>query len=272
MAVAIPELWGVLNVTPDSFSDGGWFLDPDAAIEHALDMVNQGADVIDVGAESTRPGAARVDAETELARLEPVVTELLRQSVRVSVDTMRAEVAEAALAWGVPIINDVSGGLADPLMHQVVADSDAQYVLMHWRGHSDQMDAHATYDDVVAEVCGELEGQLEAARRAGIADSRLIVDPGLGFAKTPEHNWQLVRGIEKVHALGFPVLIGASRKRFLGQLLPEGHEVTNRDGVSAALGVVLAGRGIAALRVHNLRAQRQALEVWRLSHEDVLNG
>ena len=260
--MSTPQLWGVLNVTPDSFSDGGDYVDVATAIARARQMVTDGAHVIDVGAESTRPGAERIDAKTEIARLTPVVEALVADGIRVSVDTMRAHTAEAMLRLGVPIINDVSGGKADPEMMAVVAPSQADYVVMHWRGHSDTMDSLATYDDVVGEVIDEISQQLEHAHQAGITHDRLWVDPGLGFAKNVEHNWELCRAMDQFIALGYPVLVGASRKRFLGALLPEGHHPKDRDGVSVALSVSLAGSGVAAFRVHEPRMHREALAVW----------
>ncbi|MEK9578123.1 MAG: dihydropteroate synthase [Aquiluna sp.] len=263
--VRVPALWGVLNVTPDSFSDGGDFIDPDLAIKRAQQMVADGASVIDVGAESTRPGAERVSAEDEITRLTPVVKALVAEGITVSVDTMRAETAQAMLELGVPIINDVSGGLADERMFEVIAAANCQYVLMHWRGHSDQMDSLANYDDVVAEVISELRTRIDAADTAGIAVERIMIDPGLGFAKDIDHNWEIITRIDEFQVLGRPLLVGASRKRFLGALLPEGHLAKDRDGVSAALSVVLAGSGIDALRVHEPSLHQQALEVWAKS-------
>jgi dihydropteroate synthase len=260
--VSTPQLWGVLNVTPDSFSDDGDYVDAERAIARARQMVDDGASVIDVGAESTRPGAVRIEATDEIDRLTPVVTALVAEGITVSVDTMRAETAAAVLRLGVPIINDVSGGKADPDMHDVVASSNASYVLMHWRGHSDTMDDLAHYDDVVSDVVGEITSQIDAATRAGIAPEKLWVDPGLGFAKTIEHNWEICRHIGRFVALGYPVLVGASRKRFLGAVLPEGHHPKDRDGVSVALSVALANSGVAAFRVHEPRLHRDALEVW----------
>lgn len=260
--VSTPQLWGVLNVTPDSFSDGGDYVDVATAIARARQMVTDGAHVIDVGAESTRPGAERIDAETEIARLTPVVEALVADGISVSVDTMRAQTAEAMLRLGVPIINDVSGGKADPEMMAVVAPSQADYVVMHWRGHSDTMDSLATYDDVVRDVIDEISQQLELAHQAGITRDRMWVDPGLGFAKDVGHNWELCRTMDQFVALGYPVLVGASRKRFLGALLPEGHHPKDRDGVSVALSVALTGSGVAAFRVHEPRLHREALEVW----------
>jgi dihydropteroate synthase len=260
--VSTPQLWGVLNVTPDSFSDGGDYVDVSVATARAKQMAADGAAVIDVGAESTRPGAERITVEEEIARLTPVVSEVVELGFTVSVDTMRAATADAMLRLGVPIINDVSGGKADAEMMGVVAGSNADYVVMHWRGHSDTMDSLATYGDVVGEVIDEISQQLELAQQAGITRDRLWVDPGLGFAKNVEHNWELCRAMDQFIALGYPVLVGASRKRFLGALLPEGHHPRDRDGVSVALSVSLAGSGVAAFRVHEPRLHHEALEVW----------
>ena len=263
MSLQRPILWGVLNVTPDSFSDGGSFTQVDVALRHAMTMISDGAAVIDVGGESTRPGAARVDPQEEIARVIPVVESLVERGHTVSVDTMNAPTAQRALEAGAQIINDVSGGLADARMHEVVAGSSAEYVIMHWRGHSDQMDARATYTNVVAEVLEELASRVEAAVAAGIALHRIILDPGLGFAKNADHNWAVLAGLGQLGALGCRLVVGASRKRFLGELLPPGHEPKDRDGVSAALGVLLAERGVWALRVHNPRVHTEALDVWQ---------
>ncbi|MDR9434760.1 dihydropteroate synthase [Pontimonas sp.] len=263
MSVQVPALWGVLNVTPDSFSDGGLYLDAGAAIARGVQMAEEGASVIDVGAESTRPGATRIDQETEIARLEPVVRGLVLEGIRVSVDTMRAEAAMRMVDCGAAIINDVSGGQADPDMCHRVATAGVDYVLMHWRGHSDQMDSLAHYGDVVTDVTAELGTQRDKAVEAGIDPERITLDPGIGFAKDASHNWELLRTIEVIAQMGHGVLVGASRKRFLGALLPEGHSATERDGVSVALSVALAGRGVTALRVHEPRPHREALEVWQ---------
>ncbi|MFM1953174.1 MAG: dihydropteroate synthase [Actinomycetota bacterium] len=265
--VVRPEIWGVLNVTPDSFSDGGRFDGLDAALAHADQLIAEGADVIDVGGESTRPGAARVSEEEELSRVLPVVTELVSQGLRVSVDTMRASTAAAVLEAGVHIINDVSGGLADAGMLGVISQSTCDYVLMHWRGHSDQMDSLAVYGDVVKEVSGELKARLDEAERNGVGRERIIVDPGLGFAKKPSHNWAVLARLDDLAPTGTRVIVGASRKRFLGELLPTPHQPEDRDGVSAALGVLLAEHNVFALRVHNVKAQRQALDVWQAFSE-----
>jgi dihydropteroate synthase len=255
---------GILNVTPDSFSDGGEFLAVDAAVRHGLALHAEGADLVDVGGESTRPGAVRADPATELARVLPVIEQLSRSGVPVSVDTMRAEVAVAAVTAGAVLVNDVSGGLADPEMLDAVAGLDAGYVAMHWRGHSDRMADLAHYEDVVADVCAELSDRLVAATSAGIARDRIILDPGLGFAKTAEHNWALLRNLAALAALGQPLLIGASRKRFLGQLLAEGSElrpVRDREDAGLALTALLAASGVWGVRTHTARPHRDAIAV-----------
>ena len=262
-----PELWGVLNVTPDSFSDGGLFTDSQRALEHARELVDQGASVVDVGGESTRPGATRVSAEDEISRVIPVVAALSSAGVRVSVDTMRATTARAAIDAGAGIINDVSGGLADPDMFALIADSDANYVMMHWRGHSDTMDDRAHYDDVVAEVAQEVTARVNLAVEFGISADQILLDPGLGFAKTPAHNWQRLRNLSDAIPGPSRVVVGASRKRFLGEVVSGEHEPRDRDGVSAALGVLLADQGVFALRVHNVTAHREALDVWQAFRE-----
>ncbi|MGH3841200.1 MAG: dihydropteroate synthase, partial [Pseudonocardiaceae bacterium] len=210
---------GIINVTPDSFSDGGRYLDRDDAVAHGLALLAQGADLVDVGGESTRPGARRVDAATEIARVVPVLRDLAASGVPCSVDTTRAAVAEAALEAGAVIVNDVSGGLADPAMASTVARCRVPWILMHWRGHSSTMDELARYQDVVAEVRAELVARVDAAVRAGVDPGALLLDPGLGFAKNAAHNWALLRRLDVLTELGFPVLVGASRKRFLGTLL-----------------------------------------------------
>jgi len=255
------QIWGVVNVTPDSFSDGGKYLDPDAALSHARSLLADGADVIDVGAESTRPGATRISVEEEIDRLTPVVTALVSDGHRVSVDTMNAATASAMIDLGVPIINDVSGGLADADMVPTIASSDVTFVMMHWRGHSDTMDLHATYANVVSEVVAHLESRIQAALDAGIQKERLVLDPGFGFSKNPDHNWELIRGIHEVVGLGCPVLAGVSRKRFIGALFSGDHEMADRDDPSAMVGALLVARGVTALRVHNVSSQRRALEI-----------
>ncbi|MGH3544358.1 MAG: dihydropteroate synthase, partial [Mycobacteriales bacterium] len=261
-----PAVMGIVNVTPDSFSDGGRYLDTVAAIEHGLALIADGADIIDVGGESTRPGAARVSAQVELDRVLSVVAALAAQGISVSVDTMRSDVAAAVVAAGAGLVNDVSGGLADPRMAQVVAQAGCRWVLMHWRGHSEQMQQHARYGDVVTDVCRELEQRIEAALDAGVPRRQLIVDPGLGFAKTAEHNWRLLAQLGRLAELDVPVLLGASRKAFLGTLLASGdgaaRPAAQRDAASAAVCVLAAQAGAWAVRVHDVRATVDALEVW----------
>lgn len=255
---------GILNVTPDSFSDGGEFLAVDAAIEHGLALHAEGADLVDVGGESTRPGAVRADLQTELARVVPVIERLTRAGVPTSVDTMRAEVAVAAVAAGAALVNDVSGGLADPGMLPAVAGLDVGYVAMHWRGHSDRMSDLATYSDVVAEVCAELSDRLDAAIAAGIDRERVILDPGLGFAKTAVHNWALLHRLDALAALGRPLLIGASRKRFFGELLGDAdgpRPVRDREDAGVALTALLAASGVWGVRTHTARPHRDAIAV-----------
>src|SRR6478609_7478285 len=262
-----PVLMGVVNVTPDSFSDGGRWLEPDAAIAHGRELIADGADILDIGGESTRPGATRPLVEEELGRVIPVITDLAAGGAVVSVDTMRAEVAEAALAAGATIVNDVSGGLADARMPRVVAEAGATYVAMHWRAHADHMRDFAVYDGpggVVAAVRDELAARADAALAAGITPDRLVLDPGLGFAKRPEHNWELVRDLAPLQDLGYPLLVGASRKSFLGRLLASGgtpRPVGEREHANTALTVLLAQQGVWGLRVHDVRAARDALSV-----------
>ncbi len=256
---------GVVNVTPDSFSDGGAWLDPSAALAHGRDLRSQGADLVDVGGESTRPGAERPTLAQERNRVVPVVAGLAEDGGWVSVDTMRAEVAVAAVAAGARMVNDVSGGRADPEMLAAVAELGVAYVCMHWRGHADLMQRRASYADVVGEVVAELGEQVERARAAGIAAAKLVLDAGFGFAKTGEHNWQLLGRLEELSALGLPLLVGVSRKAFLGELLagPDGQPrpPRQRDDATTALTTVLAQRRVWGVRVHNVRASRDAVDV-----------
>jgi dihydropteroate synthase len=256
---------GVVNVTPDSFSDGGEWFQPRDAIEHGLELIEEGADLIDVGGESTRPGADRPDVAEELRRVLPVVSELAATGTVVSIDTMRPSVAAEAVARGARLINDVSGGQADPDMLPLVAGLAVPYVCMHWRGHSTDMQSRAIYGDVVADVIAELNRQVDSALSAGITKDRLIVDPGFGYAKTGEHNWQLLQRIDELAALEVPVLAGISRKAFLGALLagPDGNPrpVKGRDDATAALTTLLASRRIWGVRVHSVRASRDAIAV-----------
>ena len=255
----------VLNVTPDSFSDGGRFLDIDAAVERGQQQAHLGADLIDVGGESTRPGAARVPTEEELARAIPVVKELVAEGVAVSIDTMRAEVADAALDAGAVMVNDVSGGMADPDMLPLAASTSVPLVLMHWRGHSRNMQAQATYPNgVVTEVISELNDRRQAAIDAGVEAGRIVLDPGLGFAKNPSHNWALLRHLSELVELGQPVLVGASRKRFLGELLQAGtvqRPVTERDDATLAISALCAASGAWCVRVHDARGNVDAVRV-----------
>ena len=263
---------GILNVTPDSFSDGGEFLDPRRALEHARAMREAGATIIDVGGESTRPGAQRVSADHELPRVVPIVEALVREGAKVSIDTMRASVARAALAVGASIVNDVSGGLADPDMHATVAEAGADYVVMHWRDHSVTMQDSATYDDVVEEVLAELLAQRDAAVAGGVAPERIILDPGLGFSKTAEHNWHLLRHLDRFQGLGHRVLVGASRKAFLGHLLG-GRAPHGRDGATAALSFWSALHGVWGVRTHDVEGQADAIAVaLRIASEGPLWG
>lgn len=256
---------GIVNVTPDSFSDGGAWYDEGAAVAHGLDLLAQGADLLDVGGESTRPGAARPDEAEERRRVIPVIRRLAAAGARVSVDTMRSGVAAAALAAGAEIINDVSGGLADPDILRVVAEADAPYILMHWRAHGAVMNDLAVYDDVVADVRAELATRVQAALAVGIAAERLVLDPGLGFSKDAEHNWALLAGLPTLAGLGFPVLVGASRKRFLGALLAGADgapaPMPARDAATAAISVVAAQQGAWAVRVHDVAGSVAAVRV-----------
>jgi dihydropteroate synthase len=261
-AQSTPQLWGVLNVTPDSFSDGGRYLDPAAALAQGRALVAAGASVIDVGGESTRPGAEPVAPEVERVRVLPVVAALAAEGIRVSIDTMNADTARAAVEAGAEIVNDVSGGLADAAMLTTVAGLPCDYVVMHWRGPSAVWDQVSDYAWAPRDVADELRARLAAAHEAGIAPERLWVDPGLGFAKRAEHNWQLLAHLDELRALGARVLVGASRKRFLGALLPEGTPVEERDLPTAVLSALVADRA-DALRVHDVAASARALAVQR---------
>ncbi len=255
---------GVVNVTPDSFSDGGLHADTGSAVRHGLRLLEQGADLVDVGGESTRPGAGRVPEALERERVLPVVQALVAAGAAVSVDTMRAPLAAAALDAGAQVVNDVSGGLADPAMLPLVAERACTYVLMHWRGHSTDMQSRAVYGDVVAEVTAELTARRDAALAAGIAADRLVLDPGLGFAKDAGHSWALLAALPRLARLG-PLLVGASRKGFLGALLagPSGvpRPPAQRDAASAAVTVLAAQAGAWAVRVHDAAASADAVRV-----------
>lgn len=261
-----PVVMGVLNVTPDSFSDGGRYTNLDAAVAHGVRMWSEGAQLVDVGGESTRPGAERIDAVTEVARVVPVIRELAAAGVPMSIDTTRAAVAAAALDAGAQVVNDVSGGLADPAMAKVVAAYGCPWVLMHWRGHSRNMRDLATYQDVVAEVRAELAARVDEAVSAGVAPDQLILDPGLGFAKTAQHNWQLSAKLDELISLGFPVLFGASRKSYLGSLLADEsgqpRPVHQREAATIATSVLAVAAGVWGVRVHEVLSTVDALKVW----------
>ena len=261
-----PLVMGVLNVTPDSFSDGGDFIRLEAALDHARVLQIAGADSIDIGGESTRPGAKRVTLAEEQARVLPVIEAIVAElGAKVSIDTMNAETARLAVAAGASIINDVSGGLADPDMFKVAADTGATIIISHWRGFSDQMDTLATYDDVAAEVAAELKLRVDAALATGIKQSQIVIDPGLGFAKDMQQNWKLVARLDKLEELGYPILVGASRKRFIAGVIEpdEPAEVSNerRDLATAVLTALLLQRKIWGVRVHNVLATTDAIRV-----------
>jgi dihydropteroate synthase len=275
---------GVVNVTPDSFSDGGRWYDATAAIEHGLELIAQGADIVDVGGESTRPGAQRVPADEELRRVKPVITELVKAGAVVSIDTMRAQVAEWAVQAGVRLVNDVSGGLADPYMPRLVGKAGIPYVVMHWRGHSHDMETRAIYADVVREVHDELAQRIDAVTAEGVDPSMIVLDPGLGFSKNPAasgpeaHNWQLLAGLREIATIGgrdFPVLVGASRKRYLSRLnYPPGERppvppdeqsrerpFSDNDAATAAITAIVAAAGAWCVRVHRVPANADAVRV-----------
>jgi len=258
---------GVVNVTPDSFSDGGHWFDTTAAVKHGLDLVTEGADLVDVGGESTRPGAARVDEAEELRRVIPVVRGLVSEGVLVSVDTMRASVAERSLAAGAVLVNDVSGGLADPAMIPAVAAAGAPFVVMHWRGFLQGSTVRGSYEDVVSEVVDELRARVEAVLAGGVAPDRIVVDPGLGFSKEAGHDLVLLAHLDRLREVGHPLLVAASRKRFLGRVLagPAGAPppARERDAATAAVSALAAHQGVWAVRVHEVRATADAVRVAR---------
>ena len=243
---------GILNVTPDSFADGGKHDTWEKAVAHGLEMIAEGVDIIDVGGESTRPGADRVTALEEQRRVIPVIEKLSQTGIPISIDTMNAQTAELAITAGASIVNDVSGGLADGLMHEIVAEMGCPYILMHWRGHSKDMNSQAIYGDVVKDVVAELNIQIDAALRSGIAKNNLIIDPGLGFAKDAAQNWEILNRIDEITDLGFPVLIGGSRKRFLGGETPDEREVA-----TIALTQTLLAKNIWAVRVHSVSPHKK---------------
>ena len=266
-------IMGIVNATPDSFSDGGRFLDPETAVAHALGLVREGAEIVDVGGESTRPGAERVQLSEEMARVLPIVSALAEQGLVVSVDTVNAETAVRAVAAGARIVNDVSGGLADPDMLAAVAETSADVVLGHWRGPSSDMYARAVYTDVAREVTAELADRLGAAARAGIAPTRVVLDPGIGFGKTPAQSWAVLAGLDRLVALGPRVLVGTSRKRFLATALgappgaapdasaSEDPSISRRDAATAVTSVLAVHAGVWGVRVHDVAATHDALAV-----------
>src|SRR5690554_1382992 len=267
-----PLIMGVLNVTPDSFSDGGEFAQHEGAVDHAVRMVSAGADVIDVGGETTRPGAERIPTERGQKRVLPVVRDLVQRGIRVSVDTMNSQTALACAEAGAAIINDVSGGLADPNMRRVAAETGLDFVAMHWRGHSTVMDDLAVYDDVVRDVRAELEQRVAELIVVGVAPERIIIDPGLGFAKTADQSWLLLAHLRELTTLGCPVLVGASRKRFLSTLLPGDSEPKHRDPATSILSALAAEAGAWGVRVHDVAGTRAALDLWARLKDDAEHG
>ncbi|MBA8817691.1 dihydropteroate synthase [Microbacterium halimionae] len=258
---------GIVNVTPDSFSDGGRFIATDAAVSHGRRLLADGAHILDIGGESTRPGAARVESAVEQERVLPVIEALAAEGAAVSIDTMNAATARAAVAAGARIVNDVSGGLSDPDMLASVADTDAEIILQHWRGPSADMYARAEYDDLVRDVAAELRGRMAAAEAAGIPLSRVVLDPGIGFGKRGAQNWTVLRALPHLVALGTRMLVGTSRKRFLADALGDGASEQRRDLATAVTSVLAAQSGAWAVRVHDARATRDALEVERAWRE-----
>jgi dihydropteroate synthase len=260
---------GVLNVTPDSFSDGGLFSDTNAAVKYAQDLIQNGADLIDVGGESTRPGASRITTLEEQKRVIPVIKELTSLGIITSIDTMNSETALVAVNAGAQMVNDVSGGLADENMHKCVADLNVPYVLMHWRGHSTVMDNLATYSDVVTEVVNEIQIQVDKAIKSGIDRNKIVIDPGLGFAKNPEHNWEILKKFNQLHQLNLPIYIGASRKRFLTDFaIPRGSlEPKDRDIATSIITSYASLNGAWAVRVHDVSANSAAVKIMNLVKE-----
>lgn len=260
---------GVLNVTPDSFSDGGLFSDTNAAVKYAQDLIQNGADLIDVGGESTRPGASRITTLEEQKRVIPVIKELTSLGIITSIDTMNSETALVAVNAGAQMVNDVSGGLADEKMHKCVADLNVPYVLMHWRGHSTVMDNLATYSDVVTEVVNEIQIQVDKAIKSGIDRNKIVIDPGLGFAKNPEQNWEILKKFNELHHLNLPIYIGASRKRFLTDFaIPRGSlEPKDRDIATSIITSYVSLNGAWAVRVHDVSASSAAVKIMNLIKE-----
>jgi dihydropteroate synthase len=255
---------GVLNMTPDSFSDGGEYNRLDTAVGHAVELTEAGAGLIDVGGESTRPGAERLPAEVEQQRVLPVIRELVQRKIVVSIDTMNASTAVAAVSAGAKLINDVSGGLADPGMRRVAAETGVHFVAMHWRGPSD---TRAVYRDVVTDVRDDLKNRVAELIVSGVDPSRIIIDPGLGFAKNAGHNWQLLGHLRELGILGYPLLIGASRKRFIGTVLDAAATPKDRDPATAIISALAAEAGVWGVRVHDVAGTKKALDVWTAMRE-----
>jgi dihydropteroate synthase len=252
---------GILNITPDSFADGGRYFSFADAMDRARAMISEGVDIIDIGGESTRPGAERVSADEEQNRVVPIITELVELGASVSIDTMRASTAGAAIGAGARYVNDVSGGLADSDMALLIAcNPQVQYIAMHWRGHSADMQSKAVYTNVVSEVKDELEDRTEALIKAGVQAEQIILDPGIGFAKNSQHNWELLANVDRLTLLGYPLLIGASRKRFLGDLL-DGAEPDDRESATIAITTEMARLGVWGVRTHSVKPHRDAIEV-----------
>ncbi|MEO7374537.1 MAG: dihydropteroate synthase [Terrimesophilobacter sp.] len=257
-----PIIMGILNVTPDSFSDGGRYTDRDAALQHASDMVAAGADIIDVGGESTRPGAGRLDAAEEQRRAMPIVRELIDRGIPVSIDTMNSGTAQVAVDAGAVLVNDVSGGLADTRMANIIADTGVRYVAMHWRGPSATMEANAVYGNVVRDVRDELRARIDELRNRGVQQGQIVLDPGIGFAKNAKQSWAVLGHLREFETLGYPVLVGASRKSFLGPLLPKGAPTDERDRPTAVISALAAEAGVWGVRVHDVAGTKAALDVW----------
>ncbi|GAB3041770.1 dihydropteroate synthase [Parafrigoribacterium mesophilum] len=268
----VPIIMGILNVTPDSFSDGGRYADHEVALQHASEMISAGADIIDVGGESTRPGAPRLDVAEEQRRAMPIVRELINRGIPVSIDTMNSATAQVAVDAGVVLVNDVSGGLADPGMATVIGESGVRYVAMHWRGPSATMQANAVYANVVRDVRDELRARVDDLRNHGVQQGQLVLDPGIGFAKNARQNWEVLGHLREFETLGYPILVGASRKSFLGPLLPEGASAADRDRPTAVISALAAEAGVWGVRVHDVAGTKAALDVWDAWSEGAATG
>jgi dihydropteroate synthase len=267
-----PVIIGVLNVTPDSFSDGGKFNKVDAAIEHAVELRTAGADFIDVGGESTRPGAKRLDPAKEQKRVMPVLKELIDLGVPVSIDTMNSATALAAVEAGVLVVNDVSGGLADPEVYRTVAETGVHYIASHWRGPSEAMDDNTDYVDVVAEVRDALKARIAELLVWGISPDKIVLDPGLGFGKTSQHNWAILKALPELETIGYPLMIGASRKRFLAPFAEDDTPASERDFATAVISALAAQSGVWGVRVHDVAATATALDIWSAWHSGGTGG